>query len=261
MTGHMGGRDQARLSQGGLVALSSGAGVALFDRAVVVDEPVVLASPLDVGALRGLVAGGGLPGVLRGLVSAPVSVARRVVDVSAGGGDVSSLAGRLVGLGEQERERFVLDVVRSHVAAVLGHANAQAIDAERPFKDLGFDSLTAVELRNRLNSATGLRLPATLIFDHPTPNTLALHIRSQVLVSEGVSEAPTLAAELERLEGVVGSASAEEVVSHRVADRLRALLGKLEGAEPDSDDTGDDDLDGATDDELFDLLDGELGTQ
>ncbi|MCZ7417119.1 type I polyketide synthase [Streptomyces sp. WMMC897] len=260
MTGHMGDRDQARLGQGGLLPLTSSDGLALFDRAVASDEPLVLASPMDVAGLRRLAADGMVPGVLRGLVRAPVGVGRRVVGPTGGtGAGAASLAERLAGLGEGERERLLLDLVRSHVAAVLGHAAGQSVDADRPFKDLGFDSLTAVELRNRLNAATGLRLPATLVFDHPTPAALTHHIHSQVAVPEGTGGAPTLAAELERLEQIIGSASADDIVEHRMTDRLRALLGRLAEPEPAVEDTGDEDLDGASDDELFDLLDGELG--
>ncbi|MEV7020496.1 beta-ketoacyl synthase, partial [Streptomyces sp. NPDC093991] len=102
--------------------------------------------------------------------------------------------------------------------------------------------------------------PATLIFDHPTPTALTHHIRSQVLVDDEPGATPTLAAELERLERLVGSATPEDVVSHRMTDRLRALLAALEGTAPTEGAADEDDLDAATDDELFDLLDGELGT-
>ncbi|MGW0912844.1 SDR family NAD(P)-dependent oxidoreductase [Streptomyces sp. NPDC002784] len=259
MTGHMENRDRARLSQGGLVPLSSAHGLALFDEALRLDEGLLVASGIDLAELRSLAARGVLPGLLRGLVRAP-AVTRRVAASAGAAGDASSLAERLAGLSEPERERFLLDLVRSHVAAVLGHANPQAVDAERPFKDLGFDSLTAVELRNRLNTATGLRLPATLVFDHPTPTALTRQIRSQLPLAEAADTAPTLAAELERLERVIGAADSDDVVSHRVTDRLRALLAALEGAATAADPADDDDLDGATDDELFDLLDSELGT-
>ncbi|WP_328869733.1 SDR family NAD(P)-dependent oxidoreductase [Streptomyces sp. NBC_00287] len=259
MTGHMEGRDRARLSQGGLVGLSSEHGLGLFDRALALDEGLVVASPVDLAELRGLAARGVLPGVLRGLVRASAAARRMVASAGSAGGS-GGLEQRLARLSEPERERFLLDLVRSHVAAVLGHADPRTIDAERPFKDLGFDSLTAVELRNRLNTATGLRLPATLVFDHPTPTALTHQIRSQILVAEAADTAPTLAVELERLERVIGTASSDDVVSHRVTDRLRALLTALEGAASAADAADDDDLDGATDDELFDLLDSELGT-
>ncbi|MGW5640034.1 beta-ketoacyl synthase N-terminal-like domain-containing protein, partial [Streptomyces sp. NPDC003832] len=179
MTGHMGVRDRARLSQGGLVPMSSEQGLHLFDRAVSLDEPALVVSPVDLGELRTLASAGGLPGLLRGLVQGPVA-SRRVAASTEPGGGAGGLEGRLAGLSEPERERLLLDLVRSHVAAVLGHADAGSVAADRPFKDLGFDSLTAVELRNRLNTATGMRLPATLVFDHPTPTALTHHIRSQL---------------------------------------------------------------------------------
>ncbi|MGW0338119.1 type I polyketide synthase, partial [Streptomyces sp. NPDC003011] len=92
-----------------------------------------------------------------------------------------ALAQELAALPEADQRRRLLALVRTNVAAVLGHNNPDAIDPQRPFKELGFDSLTAVELRNRLTNTTALRLPATLIFDHPTPHTLTTHLLSQLL--------------------------------------------------------------------------------
>ncbi|MGW4080856.1 type I polyketide synthase, partial [Streptomyces asiaticus] len=92
-----------------------------------------------------------------------------------------SLRRRLAGLGTAEQDRVLLEFVRSHVAAVLGHRRPGAIDADRAFKELGFDSLAAVTLRNRLNAATGLSLPSTLLFDHPTVTALVKLLRTEVL--------------------------------------------------------------------------------
>ena len=153
--------DARRIRRAGLAPLSTADGLARFDAARELADPVVLPVELD------LPADGEVPPLLRGLVRAP---ARRTVD--PGGGTGGGLAARLAGRGADEQAAILGDLVRTHVAAVLGHAAQDAVDDDRSFKDAGFDSLTAVELRNRLNTATGLRLPTTLVFDHPTVTAL-----------------------------------------------------------------------------------------
>ncbi len=155
--------DRARMKRAGVLALSSEEGVALFDRACAVGEPLLIGARLNTAASREQAGGDPVSPLLRGLVRA--SPARRV-----GGG---LLARRLAGMGEVERAEVVLELVRGEAAVVLGHASGRLVEPGRAFKDLGFDSLTAVELRNRLNAATGLRLPATLAFDHPTAAAVA----------------------------------------------------------------------------------------
>src|ERR1039457_6097570 len=161
MTGTLAGGDLARAAGAGLLPLSAEQGAALFDAGLAAGEPAVVAARLDLAVLR---AGGEVPALLRGLVRAPVR--RRAV---TGPG----LARELAGVTEGERHRAILQVVRAQVAAVLGHASAEVIEPSRTFRDLGFDSLAAIELRNQLNTITGLRLPATLIFDHPSAQHVA----------------------------------------------------------------------------------------
>ncbi|MGC3003465.1 type I polyketide synthase, partial [Streptomyces sp. G35A] len=128
-----------------------------------------------------------LPALLHGLVPAPARRTARTAD----GGDSSALGRRLAGLTEPEQERLLLDVVRRHAAVALGHGSAGAVDGEQSFKDLGFDSLTSVDLRNRLSAETGLGLPATLVFDHPRPSALARHLRRQLAGGTETAETTT----------------------------------------------------------------------
>ncbi|WTL55033.1 SDR family NAD(P)-dependent oxidoreductase [Nocardia sp. NBC_01499] len=169
MAGELGETDLARLERMGVGALSAELGLALFDRALGTDAALLAPVRLDIAALRGQARAGMLPALLRGLV--PVRTR------SAVGG---SLARRLAEAAEADRERIVLELVQAQVAAVLGHASGAAVGPERAFHDLGFDSLSAVELRNGLSKATGVRLPATLIFDHPTPAAVARLIRGEI---------------------------------------------------------------------------------
>ncbi|CAM5392992.1 type I polyketide synthase [Streptomyces chartreusis] len=151
--------DRQWTARTGIPAITVEQGLALFDAALRTPEQVVVPVPLDLGAIREL---GEAPPLFRALVRSR----RRVV--AAGG-----LVRRLTGLDEVERSEVLLDLVRGQVALVLGHESACAVDDSRSFRDLGFDSLLAVELRNGLQSATGLRLPATLVFDYPTVAVLA----------------------------------------------------------------------------------------
>ncbi|HEY0449285.1 MAG TPA: type I polyketide synthase, partial [Actinophytocola sp.] len=168
--------DLARLSRTGFGALSTEDGLALFDAACAADRALAVPVKLDLAGLRK--SGADVPPLLRGLVRAP---ARRAA--AAGGSD--GLAQRLARLGEPEQQALLLGVVREHVAAVLGHGSPDAVTGAQAFKELGFDSLTAVELRNRLNTATGLRLPATLVFDHPSPLAVADLLRTELAPAGG----------------------------------------------------------------------------
>ena len=171
MTGELTEADLARLKRGGMVQLSDKEGLELFDLALDAGEALMLQASLDLRALRVQARSGVLPALLSGLVGVP---ARRSNEQGA------TLARRLVQMPEAAREGVVIEIVRDQVASVLGHASPEAIDTQRTFKDLGFDSLTAVELRNRLNATTGRRLPATLVFDYPTTAAVASYLLGEL---------------------------------------------------------------------------------
>ncbi|WP_348534427.1 SDR family NAD(P)-dependent oxidoreductase, partial [Kitasatospora sp. GP82] len=164
MTGTLSEVDIRRIARTGMPELSPADGAALFDAALAVAEPVVLPVRFDFAALR---AQEEVPALLRGLVRPRV---RR--SMVAGSAAAAGLTQRLTGLSSEERSEVLLDLVRGQIALVLGHGGAADVDPGRAFQDLGFDSLTAVELRNRLGVVTGLRLPATVVFDYPTAEAL-----------------------------------------------------------------------------------------
>ncbi|MGV9568027.1 type I polyketide synthase, partial [Streptomyces sp. NPDC003480] len=186
MTAGLTDADRARLAREGVPPLTVEQGMALFDAALSVpDEAVVSPVLLDLPAVR---ARGEVPALLRGLVR---TRGRRI---AAHGGEVADgLARRLAALPEADRTEVVLDLVRGRVAAVLGHDASAPVDPERSFRELGMDSLTAVELRNGLAAVTGLRLPATLVFDYPTSTGLAAYLIGELL---GIEPAETPVASL-----------------------------------------------------------------
>ncbi|MEU4345034.1 type I polyketide synthase [Nocardia sp. NPDC023852] len=170
MTAELGAAGVDRLSRMGFRPFAPADGLALFDLAGGADVPFVVAVDFDMSALTVQARAGLLPGPLRSLVSAP----RRA---GSGGGDLTI---RLASAAPDKHDAIVLDFVREQVAEVLGHASGEFVDVEKPFSGMGFDSLSAVEFRNRLAGSTGLRLPASLVFDHPTTRAVAAFIRSRI---------------------------------------------------------------------------------
>ncbi|MFI0767638.1 SDR family NAD(P)-dependent oxidoreductase [Streptomyces sp. NPDC021218] len=271
MTGHLAEADLSRMTRGGLVPFSSEEGLRLFDTAGRLAEGVVVPARLDLGHLAATADTTPVPPLLSGLVRRPV-VSRRASAQDESGSQEAPLVRRLAGLGQGERQRTLLRLVQEHAATVLGHGSASAVDTDRGFLELGFDSLTAVELRNRLNAATGLRLPATLIFDYPTPAALAAHLNAEI--APVAADDPTdVATELDRLEAALlgTGTAADDDTRAMVAGRLKRLLSHWDGGRggpaPDgpTTDSGDaqdvaEHLETAEADELFAFIDQEFGT-
>ncbi|MFG2222961.1 SDR family NAD(P)-dependent oxidoreductase [Streptomyces sp. NPDC048644] len=247
----------AQLRRTGTLPLSADEGLALFDAVQDAADPVLVTAPLDLAALRA--PGAEVPALLGALVPA----ARRHGRRGAGAAGPTALRARLDRLAGPEREAALLDLVRAQIAAVLGHVTADRIPAGRPLSDLGFDSLTAVQLRNALDAATGLRLPATMVFDHPTPADLARGVGDRLRAASApapdaqpAASGPSLLDELARLEAAWGRAPEQELAA--VGSRLEALLSRVRIGDAMTADR--DGIEAATDEQLFDLLDEELGS-
>ncbi|WP_380283509.1 SDR family NAD(P)-dependent oxidoreductase [Kitasatospora purpeofusca] len=254
MAGELDEADLRRLRRLGLPPITAAEGLALFDAALGATDPVLAPLRLDAAALRSR-------------TDQPSAVLRALAGPGGRGrasepGPGGLLPRVLAGLPEAEREDYLLGVVTGRVAAVLGHASDAAIRPDRALSELGFDSLSAVELRNQLGTLAGCGLPATLVFDHPTPAALARYLRD--LIDPAPAD-PTahMHAELDRLEELLAAADPAGPDRTAVAARLETLLrrwqghgtstGGPEGGTPARN------LAQASDDELFDVLDQELG--
>ncbi|MFG1918451.1 type I polyketide synthase, partial [Micromonospora sp. NPDC048898] len=238
LSGHLGEADRVRLARTGILPLPTPDGLALLDEAFGAPGAHLVPARLDLGAPD-------LPPILRDEAARPVR--RTAATATTAGPGIGALP-------EAERDTALHTLVRSHTASVLGHASAESFAAGDTFRDLGFDSLAAVELRNRLSSATGLTLPAGVVFDYPTPEALAGFLSSRFAPA---SPGGTAVSDLDQLEAALAAGTVGGDDRRRLVHRLQTLLWRLEGGTTGSEPTGE--LGQASDDEMFALLDQELG--
>ncbi|GAA0835160.1 hypothetical protein GCM10009525_40810 [Streptosporangium amethystogenes subsp. fukuiense] len=252
MTGTLSEIEMRRINRTGMPPLSAEQGLAMFETAAASDRPMVVAVPLDLSVLRTVPE---VPHLLRGLVRAG---RRSAVATQTGG--VADVVERLAGLEQAEQIQLVLELVRAQAAVVLGHASMDAIQAGREFRELGFDSLTTVELRNRLNAATGLRLPATLVFDYPTPAILAEHLLAEIAPGESKATELSLLADLNRFETALSDTALDELARNGIVTRLRQLLAKMsESGTETSEIAVTDMLESASTKDILGFIESELG--
>ncbi|WP_434101194.1 type I polyketide synthase, partial [Streptomyces malaysiensis] len=230
MTEGLGDIELTRIARTGFQELSTEDGLELFDRATESPESLLLAARLDPRALGTADPNAPVHPMLRTLVRRPVAPRRRALAAPEAGPEAgteadgpTALRRRLLAQRPDDRRNTVLDLVRARVSAVLGHDDLGAVAPDLAFKDLGLDSLTAVDLRNRLSTATGLRLPATLAFDHPSSSALAGHLLTEILGPDALA-AHALGAEGEVLPATADPGSADATGSPDDHD-LIAIVG------------------------------------
>jgi polyketide synthase 12 len=253
LTAKLGEADVARMAQQGILPISTEDALALFDQALAMGCAHAIPARLTPEVARRRAGVTASSPARTGLRQAAGALGR---ERSA----TASWADRLTGLEPQEQHSVVVELVRTEAAAVLGHADTTAIGRKRPLKEAGFDSLTAVELRNRLGAMVGLRLPASLVFDHPTPIAIAEHLLTK-LIPEQPDAGEAVRSQLKGLEATILAAPPDESLRLDIAAHLREILRKIE-SEPSPVDDGTTDvldkIDGATDDEIFNFIDNEL---
>jgi len=248
MTGDLSAADRARMSRNGVVAMPADEALALFDAALAYRAPYLVPARLDRRVLGGHAASGVLPAILAELIRV------RAAGPATGG---AALTRRLAGRDAAEQHGILVELIRGHVAAVLGHSSPDQVDPHRAFQELGFDSLTAVELRNRLITATGLRLPATTIFDYPNADGLATLLRERL--TEPVPESgPPVLADLDRLAAALAGIAPDDGDRALIAARLTAIVAAFAGTSPPAEAVSER-LQTASTDEIFDFIDKELG--
>ncbi|MDC8985476.1 type I polyketide synthase, partial [Mycobacterium marinum] len=171
ITAHLDTVDQARLTRNSLTPITTEHGLAMFDVALACQHPCLVPAPLNTQVLAGYARQNALPAIL-----SAVTTTRRQATTT----NTETFTSRLASQTPQQQLAILTDLVTDMTAAVLAHPDSAALDADLPFKDLGIDSLSALELRNSLARHTGLTLSATLVFDHPTPTAIAHHLVDQL---------------------------------------------------------------------------------
>lgn len=255
MADEMDAADLERMGRLGLPALPVAQGLALFDAAAGGVDPVLVPTRLDTAAVAARA--DGVPPLLRDLVRP----ARRRAATTGGAEDSTPWRERLAPLADDARDRALLALVRGQVAGVLGHTSERSVEPGRAFQEMGFDSLAAVELRNLLGTATGLTLPATLVFDRPTPLALAAYLKEQ-LVPGPADLVRVLLVGVDRLEAELAALPDHDDAHTRVGARLEALLRTWHDTHAAAaGGAGPADLGSATDEELFAKIDNELGAR
>ncbi|WP_372499034.1 SDR family NAD(P)-dependent oxidoreductase [Streptomyces hygroscopicus] len=244
MTGTLSQADMVRMAREGMAALSMAGGMRLLDAGRTGEDALFVPMRLETAALSNQA---DVPTLLRGVV--------RVRSKAASDGKAAapeSARVKLAGLSGAELDRALLDLVRGSAAMVLGHSGAQSIEPDRSFQNLGFDSLAGVEFRNRLNSATGLRLPSTLIFDNPTPAALAEYLRGRVATDSPAE--PDVDPEEARIRALLASIPLERLRRAGLLDTLTELASGKDTAEADATEKETDSIDAMDDDDLIDMM-------
>jgi polyene macrolide polyketide synthase len=226
------------MARSGITPLPAATGLSLFDATLRSSRALAALVRLDATAIS---AAADTPPILRKLVR--VSAAQISQQ-----GDWPRRLGRL---SPDEQNEALAELVLDQAASVLGHSGPADVFARRSFKDAGFDSLTGVELRNRLSAVLGLRLPATLVFDHPTPADLADWLRGEI--APATSARRPVLTELDRLATAILAAPPADEVRAEISSRMKDFLLRLNATGETSSD-----LSAASDDEIFEFIDNEL---
>ena len=245
LTEHLSDQESARMARNGFLPIASTDGRAMFDAAIECGHPLVVPARIDTAAIA---ASRTAPAITNAIARSRRHANNNEPEQR------SKLAAQLSGHNETEQGRIILDFVKTHVAVVLGHDSAQAIPADEPFKNLGFDSLSAVEFRNRLQTATTLKIPATMVFDYPTPKALAQYLRTQITPdhhTENTQEAE-LTDLLIRFEEIISSTALIDSTKGMLLRRFGELDRMLRGSSAEHAA----DLESADDAAIFSLIDG-----